>query len=469
MEVLYRNIYGVDIADYSIERTKILLCLYALTQGEDVECFGYNLHVANSLEFDWNTNARFVAERGFDVVIGNPPYVSSIKISNESKALLINWDVCTTGKPDLYIPFFQIGIELLNDRGVLSYITVSNFYRSLNGRAFRRYMSEHMYDFNIVDFGAEQVFKGRSTYTCICTISHNVGPIYYVKTNSSNIGSLTADNFTAINYCDLSDNNGWLLQANDIANNITVIESTGIPLSQYCNIKNGFATLKNDVYILDVKESDETYYYINADDKIEKSICRDAVKPNTLKHEDELEAKIEHLLFPYHVSDGTLNIIPENELAQNFPCAYKYLLSKKEILSTRDKGQREYPTWYSFGRSQALTIKGYKLLFPYIADKPYFVISEDQDLLFYNGYALVSDVPIRIEIARKILRSKIFWYYIKHTSKPYGSNYFALAKNYIKNFGIPYFTNADTATLLALTDEQEINDFLLKKYEINHI
>ena len=174
------NFYGVDIAAYSIERTQIILNLLCLIHGEDI-INQPNLFQANSLEFDIRSVDEIGYNNGLDVIIGNPPYVSSSKISEESKLLLGKWSVASTGKTDLYLPFFQIAIEALKPDGILGYITVNNFYRSLNGRAFRAYMSEHCYKLKMVDFGSEQVFRGRSTYTCICLISRSEGSIEYCK------------------------------------------------------------------------------------------------------------------------------------------------------------------------------------------------------------------------------------------------------------------------------------------------
>ena len=82
-----------------------------------------------------------------------------------------------------------------------------------------------------------------------------------------------------------------------------------------------------------------------------------------------------------------------------------------------------------------------------MSDKPYFVFTDELDLLFYNGYALVSDTEDELRFIQKILKSDVFWYYIKHTSKPYGGDYFALAKNYVKNFGVYNFSNDQNFTL----------------------
>ena len=467
---LIENLYGIDIASYSIDRTRILLSLYAIEKGEDYDYLPINLYNANSLTFDWNTIDTIQENGGFDVIIGNPPYVSSSKISQESKDALCNWSVTRTGKTDLYIPFFQIALECLNDNGVLGYITVNNFYRSVNGRAFRTYVSYYGYDFKIIDFGAEQVFKGRSTYTCICIISKNVGDVKYIKTLSSSLSKIVESDYTILPYNMLDNHDGWLLQSLDVASNIKRIEGCGKPLGKVFNIKNGFATLKNEVYVLNVVKQDQDYYYTQTKKgevfKIEKLICRDVIKPNTLKNEIELNEKIEKLIFPYTSSSQGLEIIPEDKLKNEFPMAYEYLLANRETLKKRDKGAREYDAWYAFGRTQALNISGYKLLFPYIADAPYFVISDNKDLLFYNGYALVSDDLRKLKIAQKILQSNVFWYYIKNSSKPYGGDYYALAKNYVKDFGYISLTKEEEEVLLKFETTDAINKFIEDKYSI---
>lgn len=467
---IYNHLYGVDIEKYSIERTKILLILNAIQNGEDIEEFTFNLYCANSLSFDWNSIPEYQSNEGFDIIIGNPPYVGASKITDENRQYLSKWSVTKTGKTDLYIPFFQIAIECLRKGGILGYITVNNFYRSVNGRAFRSYISANEYSFKIIDFGSEQVFKGRSTYTCICFINKQKGAVSYCKAPSRSLDGITNDSYCCHDYKKLDNEKGWLLQDDSIALNIRKIESTGKPLGKTFDIKNGFATLKNDVFILNVINEDAEFYYSQNKKgeifKIEKDICRDAIKPNTLKSENEILNKIERLLFPYSVSNSTVAVMGEDVLKKQYPYAYKYLLHNKYILAQRDKGKREYEQWFAFGRTQAINISGYKLLFPYIAEHPYFVISEDKDLLFYNGYAVVCDNLQKLKVLQKILRSEVFWYYIKHTSKPYGSNYFALAKNYVKNFGLIELSDEQEKKIISFSSDIEINSYLKELYEL---
>lgn len=479
-EIYRDNIYGLDIQEYSILRTKILLSLLAIKNNEDCEAFEFNLYCGNALSFDWKTVETLHENNGFDIVVGNPPYVGSSKIDEETKGLLKNWSVSSTGKPDLYIPFFEIGMENLNRNGVLGYITVNTFYKSLNGRSVRSYFSKNKFDLSIIDFGGEQLFKKRSTYTCICIIGKvEDSSVKYVKRLSREIQKIKKSNYISIPYSNLDDFNGWYLINKKVQKIISKIENCGTPLGRKFEIRNGFATLKNSIYVFKPVKEDNEYYYLlkeGIEYKIEKGICKNAIKPNTLKSELELDSKTEKLIFPYNIElnntelfktdEKVLKIFTESEFKTNYPFAFKYLKSNIKVLAERDKGNKKYDQWFAFGRNQALILNGFKLLFPYITNKPCFVLTEDTDLLFYNGYAVLSESTEDLLILQKILMSKIFWYYIENTSKPYAGNYFSVAKNYIKSFGICDLSQIEREVLSSLTEQNEIDAFLEEKYSI---
>lgn len=475
------NIFGLDIQDYSIVRTKILLCLLAIVNNEDCKEFQFNLFRGNALSYDWTKIEKIISNNGFDIIVGNPPYVGASKIDEETKSLLKNWSVSKSGKSDLYIPFFEIALENLNNDGVLGYITVNTFYKSLNGRSVRSYFSRNRFDLTIIDFRGEQLFKNRSTYTCICLISKlESNTVKYIKSKSSEINSIKKSNYINILYSDLNDFDGWFLIDKKTKKIINKIESIGQKLGTKFEIRNGFATLKNNVYVFTPTGENDEFYFMSKDKieySIEKSICREAIKPNTLKLASEIENHTEKLIFPYIIENikinlfkekkQTLKIIDKNTLKRKYSNTYRYLNTQKEILSKRDKGKKKYEEWYAFGRNQALLISGYKLLLPYITSEPCFVYTENQDLLFYNGYAIISDSIEELHILQKILMSKIFWFYIETTSKPYAGNYFSVAKNYIKNFGIVDLTDNEKIELLKLDDKDVIDEFLMVKYGIN--
>lgn len=473
------NIYGLDIQGYSIERTKILLSLLAISQDEDCEYFDFNLFEGNALDFNWSEVECICENNGFDIIVGNPPYVGATKIDAVSKYLLKNWSVSSSGKADLYIPFFQIGLENLNSTGVLGYITVNTFIRSVNGRAVRKYFSQNEFDLFIIDFGGEQLFRSRSTYTCICIVGKKQsGYIKYINTNSSKISSIEQKDVIKIPFSKVNDLDGWYLNQEKVNSLISKIEKTGEPLGRAFEIRNGFATLKNKIYLFNpIKETDQYFYFEQSGNeiKVEKGICANAIKPNTLKSESEIEDHTEKLIFPYELKDENdlfdtpkrlIRIIDEQQFESQYPFAYQYLKSKKDTLAQRDKGTKEYEKWYAYGRNQALTIRGYKLLFPYISNSPCFVFTDDKDLLFYNGYAVISNSREDLLILQKVLMSKLFWFYIRHTSKPYSGDFFSLAKNYVKNFGICSLSSEERSTLNEMNDREKIDKFLYKKYDI---
>ena len=138
----------------------------------------------------------------------------------------------------------------------------------------------------------------------------------------------------------------------------------------------------------------------------------------------------------------------------------------KEELAKRDKGKGKYPAWYAYGRTQGMNNFGKKLLIPYISDTPAAVISLQEDLLFYCGYALYCEDIETLNILKMFLESDVFWYYIRHTSKPYSKGFMALAKNYITRFSIPTLTEVEKRQLLSQRDLAERNCMIWEKYGI---
>ncbi len=461
-EIFKNNIFGLDIQEYSVNRTKLLLSLLALQSGEDGQEFQFNLFQGDSLDFDWNT--KITDFNGFSIILGNPPYVCARNLDNETKEKLKNWEVCQSGNSDLYIPFFQIAIENLNINGILGFITMNSFFKSLNGRALRDYFQKKELAISIIDFGSEQIFKSKNTYTCICFIENrNQDFISYKQTESEHLKG--KQSFNKINYETLDSKKGWNLKDNK---NISKIESTGIPFGELYQTRHGIATLKNDIYIFRPVDEDESFFYLQNGSlyKIEKGICKDIVNSNKLSREVSLSNLREKVIFPYDQLEKP-KLLDERLIKETFPEAYKYLENKRKILAERDKGKGNYENWFAFGRTQSLEKIKNKMFFPKYSDRtPNFIINSDDDLLFYNGLAVVGSSEIEMEIIKKIMESNIFWYYIKTTSKPYSSDYYSLNGNYIKNFGVCELTEKERKFLIKETDQNILNEFFEDKYEL---
>lgn len=450
-EIFRENIFGIDIQDYAIERTKILLSLLALSEGHD-EDFEFNLLCRDTLDFackDWD--ARYT---GFDIVVGNPPYVCSRNLLEDTHAKLRAYEVCSSGHPDLYIPFFQIATDMLNDGGRLGYITMNTFMRSVNGRAVRKYFSRNRYAISIVDFRGYQVFESKNTYTCLFYLDklHGTETLRYAVDEK---GALSENiQFDSIPFENMDDEKGWTL--NDF-NVTTAIEAVGIQIKDYCPSRHGIATLSNDTYIFKpVDENKKCYIFENKGVRyyIERGICCDIVNPNKLNSIDDLESIYEKVIYPYHIENGRAVIYTPSEMRNLFPMAYEYLRARKNILLERDKGNTsDYPQWYAYGRTQSLVMPRFKLFFPKFANKALrCIICDAPNLLLYNGLAFINTDKRKLLILKAIIESELFWNYVRANGKPYSSGYYSLSGVDIKHFGIPEFTPGEEDELLAITD-----------------
>ena len=464
---IVKHLYGVDISRTSIERARILLSLAALIAGEELEDSSLRLYVGDSLTFNFMSLPNIADNGGFDVIVGNPPYVRAKHIDDATKANLHRWSTAKVGNTDLYIPFFELGYSLLNENGLLGYITVNTFFKSVNARALRRFFSEKMVSMSIINFGQQMVFKKKLAYTCLAFISRNrTKHIKYANGTINDIEAQRLMDFNDIDYSNLDDHKGWNLNRMDILNNIHKIEQTGTPLGDKYIIKNGIATLANNVYIFRPIYSDDLFYYIvreSVEYRIEKALCRDIIKPNILKTEADIKDKEEKIIYPY---DSKFNLLPEEELKEKYPDAYHYLQNYRHLLDARDKGDGDYAAWYAYGRNQALVDRGKKLLFPYMSDFPHFVYTSQKDMMIYCGYAIYNDSEMELLILKKLLESSLFYYYIKNTSKPYSTGYFSYAKNYVKSFGVYPFNEEEKKHLLSLSDRHEIDEFIADRYRI---
>ena len=464
---IIHHLYGIDISKASIGRAKILLSLAALQNGEVLSEDDFNLFCGDTLTYDFKTWNDVQSNNGVDIVIGNPPYVRSKHISNESKQYLSLWNTSKGGNADLYIPFFEIGMSLLNDEGLLGYITVNTFFKSVNARSLRKYISENKLSLRLIDFGEQLVFKKKLAYTCLAFMSKIYSEsIHYTKACVEDVQQLKEFEYSSIDYATLDNVKGWNLNKKEILRNIHLIENAGEHLGNKYVIKNGIATLANDVFIFKPLKTDAAYYYFlknGIEYKIEKSVCRDIIKPNILKKETDILEKEEKIIYPY---DSDNIVINEDSFINQYPYTYKYLCSFRDILDARDKGEGDYGAWYAFGRTQAIADKGRKLLFPYISDVPHFVYTPQKNMMIYCGYAIYNESEFELLFLKRVLESSVFDYYMKNTSKPYATGYYSYAKNYVKNFGLYPFTEEQKKYIMSLQTRAEINEYIKKAYGV---
>ena len=241
-------------------------------------------------------------------IILNPPFIRFQDLSVDYRAFIKKeWPVLSKGNIDLYYAFLVKCLDCLSDDGVMVAITPNSYLYNKSALSFRQYLIANRFVKEIIDYQSQKVFPGVSTYCCI-TI--------FTKTPNENF----IYNDTVRSYDGVNDS--FLSSPDDNDDKTT--------LGDICRIRNGIATLRDKIYI-----------------HTEKLFNEPCWKPLTTPSQS-----LHWVIYPYE--NGV--IIKEEQFKRDNPQTYKYLLTCKEELAKRDKGAKEYPTWYAYGRTQSLMI-----------------------------------------------------------------------------------------------------------------
>ena len=195
--ILENNLFGVDLNEESVEIAKLSLWLRTAQPNRKLNDLNNNIKCGNSLiddptvaggkAFNWKEAFPQVFVRGgFDVVIGNPPYVNANDLKknlsvSEYNFLKENFETAK-GTVDLYIYFFEKGLNIIKKDGFLSYITPNRFLSASYGKAVREFILSKYQIVSLVDYSDKKVFEDASTYPVISFIRNKTIDNYNVIT-----------------------------------------------------------------------------------------------------------------------------------------------------------------------------------------------------------------------------------------------------------------------------------------------
>ena len=185
LRILRDNIYGVDLDPQAVEIARLNLLLKTLHRRALLPKLEDNIRCGNSLisgmpielsqyfgadweakrPFNWEEEfSKIMEEGGFDVVIGNPPYVRNRELDSADKMFFKQKFRSAKGQYDLYQLFFERAIELLKEGGFLGFITSNKYTVTAYGEALRKYILDHCSIVEILDVSEIDVFKDAATY-----------------------------------------------------------------------------------------------------------------------------------------------------------------------------------------------------------------------------------------------------------------------------------------------------------------
>lgn len=497
--ILAHNLYGVDINPASVEITKLSLWLHTAMPNKPLSGLDQCIQCGNSLIDDRFYNARSLLDTddegrdrintfnweasfpevfedgGFDAVIGNPPYV---KLQNFRK---VNADMATwlssgssgeapylsttTGNFDLYLPFIEKGLALLNPGGRMGYIA-PNLWPTLEyGEALRGLIHSGRNLEKWLDFRSYQVFEEATVYTAIQIFSK--APNDAIELAFAGDGDISKVDWNAVGstlpYDDIRPAlEPWLIAPGPVRGLVSRLSRDGLRLDRAENTKSifqGIITSADHIYHLRRLGKNQYSHTPKISGKkavpitveIEDALMKPLVSGLEAKRFIAPETDI-YLLFPYALVNSKARLISAAQMASKYPKAWAYLTSYETDLRAREGSKFDDDGWYRMGRTQNLDKQEIpKLLVAQLV--PGLRLAFDDKGKFYANNVRVNGILPKNDngwFLLGVLNAPVSNFIFKWIGKPKDNGYFEANKQFIAPLPIPQVTGPDRTALEAL-------------------
>lgn len=374
--------------------------------------------------FDWGIifSDVFAEKKGFDVVIGNPPYVSLQAITDDSKlyASLTKVDgsprfATYNARGDLYPLFVERGMELLCHNGHISYIMPNKWETVMYGQSLRQlFLDTNIKE--IVDFGDYQIFESATTYTCIVLIQNAPSSSTFANSlveyvNLNDLANQIASLRETINKAKLTSDI-WHLSPTMFADALYRLDQSMISLEEYVGGESyrGILSGLSAAFNISIEKAEE----LKSRDVRSLEIIRPFLQGRGLVAYGEAVAGSYLVFMPkgFTLEHMGLDTLPPEEKAwqwikDNYPAVAEHLLPFAEKGKKRtDKG--DY-WWELRACSYYDRFSMPKLFYQVFQTKPCFVY-DDSGTMCNNSMFFLS-VPDKSLLA--LLCSKLGWRLIK--------------------------------------------------------
>jgi tRNA1(Val) A37 N6-methylase TrmN6 len=477
--ILEKNIFGVDINEESVEIAKLSLWLRTAQKGRKLSNLSNNIKCGNSIindvevagskAFDWEKEFTEVfANGGFDVVIGNPPYVRKQGLVEHYPEMCDFYEKqyqSATANYDIYALFMERSFDLINNTGIVSYILPHKFLVTDFGAGIRKFFKEHQAVKSILHFGSEMVFADASTYTCIINLDKSSKDrVCFKKIMPLDINKSFEWDF--MKYENLNETN-WDLQSEKVYDLIEKLKKQPYKVENvFKSIFQGIATSLDAVYVFEGSENGELIKGYNANYDYHFEIEKELVKPILGGKEIQKyqpNNKVNYVLFPY--KNGAS--VSENYIKDYLPKTYSYIKYFEQEIRGRERGRMDIEQgWYLYIYPKNIV----KFPYPKIMTREISLgcnMTYDESGEFYhNGkvYSFVKneDFQVNDKYYLGILNSKVMWFFLKNTGSEYKGGYFVFKTNYLKPFPLPEISNNSdllidkTETMLRLNKSLQV-------------
>ncbi|MEM7069435.1 MAG: DNA methyltransferase [Pseudomonadota bacterium] len=449
-EILTNNLFGVDVNSESVEIAKLSLWVKTARRGKPLDSLDANLKVGDSLiedsnyaylshGFTWASAFPDVfAEDGFDIVLGNPPYVR-MEFIKAMKPYLENRFEVVSDRADLYCYFFERGLKLLKPGGRLGYISSSTFFKTGSGEPLRNFLRSQATLETVVNFGDLQIFEGVTTYPAILTMCRGESEKDHAL-RFWNIDSLPESNFRA-SFSEHAEkypqsalsSNSWELESPALKALRDKIRGGKKTLKEVCGSPlYGIKTGLNEAFVIDAATKER----LCAEDPKSSYLLKPFLEGKDLKR---WRAESRGLWIIY---------IPKNRInIEDYPAIQDWLIPFKERLEMRATKQE----WFELQQAQEAYVPHFeaaKISYKDIADSAPFHLDRNGRFLANTGYFIPSsDLSLLA-----FLNSRLCWFIYLNVSAQIRGGFVRFFTQFVEQLPIPSTTEKQRSELATLTE-----------------
>ena len=401
------------------------------------------------IDFDFKLyfHEVFNKKGGFDVVIGNPPYIQLQKaFDNERKYAdlykKLKFETFErTG--DIYALFYEKGLNILHNKGNLVFITSNKWMRAAYGKSLRRFFSKYNPKI-LIDLGPA-VFSS-------ATVDTNILLIQKEETNNINLKALTLkkdkkiedikdEDFTVLTNL---NEDSWIILSPEEQKIKERIEKVGTSLKDWdISIKYGIRTGLNKAFIIDGKTKDE----LIAKDPKSAEIIKPILRGRDIKRYKAEFADLWIILVKKDFGE---------EFIKNYPILFEYLVQFEKELKNRGQVKAGSHHWIEIDNSPTdnylKEFEKEKIVWQRITHEPTFCLSNPNEFIL-DSMAFLSNFNIQKgKYILAVLNSKIVKYWVKNNVHQYGTTGYRLSNQYVEQIPIPQLPKSQQKTFEVLVD-----------------
>ena len=444
-----------------------------LQQGKDIARREHFFHW--ELEFPEIYFDRFgrplYDDGGFDVVVGNPPYVRQEQLAAYKPYFELNYPDFYHGVADLFVYFFAQGLRKARTDGWLSYISSNSWLRANYATPLRHHLREETTIETLVDIGDNRVFaEAPDVYPAVHIVRKSVPSekndaqvaVFTRGEGIARFSELVPEKLFSVSMHD-QDDSGWQLVADVDRDLFRKLMTIGKPLGEVVEgrMYRGVLSGLNEAFVIDQKTRDRLI--------LENPQCKSLIR-KLLNGEDirnwYIEDESRWLIFSRRGID-----------IDQYPAVKAHLEQFRERLEPKPINwddtiewlgrKRGNYQWYEIQDSVEYfeTFDNKKICWPEMSKSPRFALADEDDVCNKTVFMLAVDDPYLLGITN----SRVIWYVISRICLPIGERKgmlrYTLSSQFISRVPIPDITDSDREAIGKLA--MEITELARSRYELH--